>query len=307
MSNGLTDTLLMIEPVCFDYNLQTSVDNHFMTLENKSKDEIQKNALAEFRLMVDQLRSHNINVIVEKDTTQPRTPDSVFPNNWLSFHENNQAVIYPMLAENRRLERRQDIIADVEKYMNKNYRLIDLTEYEKSGDFLEGTGSMVLDRVNKKAYATISERTDKTLFFYFCKIMHYTPVLFKATQKIGDKMFPIYHTNVLMCIADNFSVICLESIENELERNHLIKMLENDEKKIIDISPEQMNAFAGNMLQIKNRQGIKFIALSQTAFKSLNEKQISALSAQNHLIVIPIPTIEKNGGGSVRCMMAEVF
>lgn len=304
---GITHTILMIKPIAFGYNPQTSVNNYFQSAEDKDNSDIQQKALCEFNEMVNKLRENDVDVIVEKDTLYPHTPDSIFPNNWISFHANNLAVLYPMYAENRRMERRIDVLLSVENHLNKKYRIIDYTPFEDDGHFLEGTGSIVLDRANNKAYASISERTDKALFLYYCAQMKLRPVMFEATQEIENQRLSIYHTNVMMCIADEYSVICLESIADIDERKKVISELEENSKEIVEISAEQMNNFAGNMLQIKNRAGDKLLAMSQSAFESLNAEQKQYLELQNKLIIFAIPTIEKNGGGSVRCMMAEVF
>ena len=305
-----TDTLLMIEPVEFGYNPQTAINNYFQQdqqEDNPVDDAAQKLALAEFKAMVAMLRNEGIDILVEKDTPYPHTPDSIFPNNWISFHSDGQVIIYPMFAENRRLERRMDVFLSVEKYMGKQYRLTDISKYELEERFLEGTGSIVLDRVNNIAYASISQRTDKSLFLQYCSHMNFHPVYFHATQMYENDRLPVYHTNVMMCVADKFAVVCLDSIESRDERHNLEKELKKYGKQIVDISLEQMDRFAGNMLQVKNKSGQKFMMLSQVAYDSLNKAQIDIISAENKLIVIPIPTIEKRGGGSVRCMVAEVF
>ena len=305
-----TDTLLMIEPVEFSYNPQTAINNYFQQdqhEDNPEDDAAQKLALAEFKAMVAKLRNEGIDIIVEKDTPYPHTPDSIFPNNWISFHSDGQVIIYPMFAENRRLERRMDVFLSVEKYMGKLYRLTDISKYELEERFLEGTGSIVLDRENNIAYASISQRTDKSLFLQYCSHMNFHPFYFHATQMYENARLPVYHTNVMMCVADKFAVVCFESIENRDERHNLEKELKKSGKQIVDISLEQMNRFAGNMLQVKNKSGQKFMILSQAAYDSLNKIQIDIIAAENKLIVIPIPTIEKRGGGSVRCMVAEIF
>lgn len=303
----ISDTVLMIEPVAFGFNEQTSVNNYFQFPEDKNTTEIQQKALSEFNAMVKKLRENGIYVIVEKDTLYPHTPDSIFPNNWISFHLKNRAVLYPIYAENRRLERRIEVVLAVEKYCEKKYQIIDYTIFEHGGHFLEGTGSIVLDRKNKKAYASISPRTDRALFMDYCAEMKFKPIVFKAKQEVNNELLPIYHTNVMMCVADTYAVVCLESIRNETERENLVSELKGDGKEIVEISIEQMNHFAGNMLQMINKEGQKLLAMSQSAYDSLTKEQIQYLESQNKLITFAIPTIEKNGGGSVRCMIAEVF
>lgn len=303
----LTNTILMIEPVAFGYNPQTSVNNYFQSKEDNDDTETQRKALEEFAAMVNLLQENGIDVIVVKDTYFPHTPDSIFPNNWISFHENAQAVFYPMYAENRRMERRIDVLSAVERFFDKKYKITDYTLFEDDGYYLEGTGSIVFDRENNKAYASYSQRTNKALFLDYCVEMKLKPVLFGATQLVNGEKHPIYHTNVMMCMADTYAVICLDAIENLDEREKVISELQSDGKTMLEITPEQMNQFAGNMLQIKNREDEKFLVMSQLAYESLDSKQLKFLKSQNKLIVPAIPTIEKNGGGSVRCMMAEVF
>lgn len=302
-----TNTILMIEPVAFGFNPQTAVNNYFQQKSEYTDAQIQANALSEFQGMVEILRSKGVNVLVVKDTLEPQTPDSIFPNNWISFHIGGQAVLYPMFAENRRKERRNDILQLIEDKGSVINNVVDFTFWEEQNLFLEGTGSMVLDRVNKIAYAALSERTDKSLFLQLCKVFDYEPVYFSANQTVERKRFPIYHTNVMLSVCEEFAVICLDSIENPIERTVVMDSLEKTGKEIISISELQMHNFAGNMLQVENLAGKRFLVMSQTAFNSLSIEQIELLKSYNELLVIAIPTIEKVGGGSVRCMMAEVF
>lgn len=299
-------TLLMIEPVAFGFNPETSVNNYF---QQRDEDAIttQSEALKEFTEMVEKLKSVGIQVIVEKDTLYPHTPDSIFPNNWISFHPNGKVILYPMFAENRRLERRMEVLIAVETKLGKKFQFTDYSPFEQEERYLEGTGSMVFDRKNRIAYAAISPRTDKMLFLKFCTEMNFKPVIFEATQLINNVRLPIYHTNVMMCVADDFAVACMESVENKKEREILRKELEQSGKIILEISLEQMNHFAGNMLQVKNDKDEKYLLLSQSAFNSLTKEQILFLEKRNELLIISIPTIERNGGGSVRCMAAEVY
>ena len=304
---ALTDTILMIEPVAFGYNIETAVNNFFQQKENHQSEDIAGIAHAQFSNMVKLLQNSGINVIVVKDTEYPPTPDSIFPNNWISFHKDGRAVLYPMFAPNRRQERRMDVILTVENETGKTYDLLDYSDYELRNIFLEGTGSIVLDRINRIAYASLSQRTDKQLFEKFCKEMLFQPVSFHATQQVGQERLPIYHTNVMMCVGEELAVVCPETIQDENERHRLMKMLNETGKKIVEISEEQMHCFAGNMLQLKNKNGEKFMLMSLSAFNSLNNMQLEALKAENELIVPDITIIEKYGGGSVRCMVAEVF
>lgn len=296
----------MVEPVAFSYNKETAVNNYFQQYENPGDASIQANALAEFKGMVDTLRSKNIDVIVVQDTIEPHTPDSIFPNNWITCHQDGRVVLYPMYAQNRRTERRSDILQLIaEKYHISE--VVDYTDYENQRQFLEGTGSMVLDHKNSVAYATLSERTDKTLFLQYCKDFDYYPVYFIASQTVNNKRLPIYHTNVMMCVANSYAVVCLQTIDNITQRNAVVESLSKCSKEIIEITEQQMQQFAGNMLQVENKEGKSFLVLSQTAFKALTDDQVKRISLYNELLPIAVPTIEKYGGGSVRCMLAEIF
>ena len=305
-SGGWGYAILMIEPVAFGFNDQTAVNNYFQQKDFHPEADIQQLALAEFNTMVETLRANGINVLVVKDTEQPRKPDSIFPNNWISFHEGGQAILYPMFAPNRRAERRKDIIEYVSTHGSPVNNVDDFTFWEEKNLFLEGTGSMVFDRENKIAYAALSERTNKEVFLQFCTVFGFKPVYFHATQPVDGKLVPIYHTNVVMCVADKYALICTNCIEDEDELIRVYDQLEQSGKEVIPISRQQMHCFAGNMLQVENRDGKLFLVMSQSAFNSLTEHQIELLKSYNELLVIPIPTIEKVGGGSVRCMMAEI-
>jgi hypothetical protein len=300
-------TILMIEPIAFGFNDQTAANNYFQQKGNASDADLQHQALAEFNRMVNQLRAKGIEVLVVKDTPEPHTPDSIFPNNWISFHEGGQVILYPMFAPNRRSERRDDILRILEGHRLVINNLSDFSFWENQDLFLEGTGSMIFDRVHQIAYAALSDRTDKSVFLQFCETFGFTPVYFSARQTVGGKRLPIYHTNVMLSVADGYAVVCTDSIDNVDERQTLIESLKKNGKEIISISEEQMHAFAGNMLQLQNKEGEKYLVMSQAAFDSLTEQQIKRLELYNELIVIPIPTIEKTGGGSVRCMVAEIF
>ena len=306
-SKQTTHTILMIEPVAFGFNEQTAVNNYFQQQDLNPDTNLQPQALTEFNEMVDLLRSRKINVLVVKDTPEPLTPDSVFPNNWISFHGDGQAVLYPMFAVNRRMERRYDIIEYVSSHGTKINNIDDFSFWEEENLFLEGTGSMILDRTNRIAYAALSERTAKAVLLEFCSVFHYKPVYFFANQTVFGKRLPVYHTNVMMTVADEYAVICLDTIDNINERKVVVDSLDKSGKDIIPISEQQMNNFAGNMLQVENTNGNPVLVLSQSAFDSLNQKQKDRLSSYNELVIVSIPTIERVGGGSVRCMMAEVF
>lgn len=290
----------MIRPVNFLYNKETAVNNAFQVQSPET--DVQQKAIGEFDRFVEKLRSNNIDVTVVNDTPEPHTPDSIFPNNWISFHNDGTIVLYPMFAHNRRLERKPDVLNEVKSSFSTT-RVIDLTEYEHNDKFLEGTGSMVLDRDNKIAYACISPRTDEQVLKDFCTRMNYSPVLFHAVDKNGKA---IYHTNVMMCVGDSFVVVCADSIVDKQEQAAVVTSINNSGKEVIAITPDQMNHFAGNMLQVQNREGKKFLVMSTQAYQSLTPQQLSLLEQYNEIIHSPLDTIESNGGGSARCMMAEI-
>lgn len=308
MSNKqITNTVLMIEPVSFGYNYQTAKNNFFQQNDSVSVESIQEKAKEEFRNMVEKLRKFGINVLVVKDTEQPHTPDSIFPNNWISFHSDGKVVLYPMYAENRRVERREDILDSIEKEGFIINETIDYSRAEEEDIFLEGTGSMVLDRTNEIAYAAISERTNEELFIEFCEDLEFSPVVFHSTQEKNGKRYPVYHTNVMMSVAEDFAIICKESIQDVKERKLVIDFLQTTKKEVIIISEEQMNHFLGNTLQLENDKKERFLVMSNTAYQSLNAGQINAINKYSQILVFDIPTIEKYGGGGVRCMLAEIF
>ena len=296
-----TSTILMIRPVNFVFNEQTAGSNAFQN-RNAEQQRVQDNALQEFDRFVNILRENGVEVIVIDDTAEPHTPDSIFPNNWVSFHNDGAVFLYPMMAENRRLERREDIIMQLEDKFKVKH-VIDLSHFEHENKFLEGTGSMVLDRENKIAYACLSPRTDKEVLEKFCKDSGYKSVLFHAVDQNG---MDIYHTNVLMCVGSSYVVICLDSIKNEAEKQSVINSFQSTQKQIVAISFEQMNHFAGNMLEVQNKHGESLLVMSKSAWDSLNYEQKSILSSFSKPVYSDISTIENNGGGSARCMMAEV-
>ena len=298
-----TDTVLMIEPVAFGFNEQTAVNNYFQVQQEGN---VQDKALKEFNDFVEKLRAKDINVITIKDTLEPKTPDSIFPNNWVSFHKDGKVVLYPMFAENRRLERRNDILDQIKEQFEVT-EVIDYSGAEKDNLFLEGTGSMIFDHDFKIAYGSVSLRLDEELFRKFCHKIGYEAVVFHSFQNAGAERLPIYHTNVMMCVADKFVVICLDCIDDEMEREKVQEMIKHSEKEIIEISEEQMQQFSGNMLQVRNPEGKTFLVMSETAYKSLTPEQISAIEKYSEIIYSDLNTIETNGGGSARCMLAEVF
>lgn len=290
----------MIRPVDFKFNEQTAANNKFQVASTES--DTQTQALKEFDGFVEILRKNGIDVTVVDDTLQPETPDSIFPNNWVSFHDDGSIYLYPMFSDNRRLERRKDILEGLSEKFEVNH-VSDLSFYEMQYAFLEGTGSMVLDRVNKIAYACLSVRTDQEVLDNFCMLTGYESVSFQA---VDDTNFPIYHTNVMMCIGDRFAVICLDSIRNEEEKLAVLLRLANSGKAIVEITLDQMNHFAGNMLQVSNNEGESILVMSEQAFLSLSDDQVTTLEHFSSIIYAPIYTIEKNGGGSARCMLAEI-
>jgi hypothetical protein len=293
--------LLMVRPYQFYFNQQTAANNFFQSdIDIENANEL---ALAEFDTMVEQLRAHQIKVNVVQDTKDPSTPDAIFPNNWVSTHHNGTLCLYPMFAENRRAERKSTVI----NFLHSNYKIqdvLDLTELEKEGTFLEGTGSMVLDHQNKIAYGCLSERLDKATFTNWCHKMQFKPITFKA---VDDKAQPIYHTNVMMCVGNQFVVICLESIPNELEKQILLECFLQTNKEVITISQDQLNHFAGNMLQVFDMHEKPHLIMSEQAHRSLEPAQVKNLEKYNPILPISIPTIEALGGGSTRCMMAEIY
>lgn len=294
-------SILMIEPCSFGFNEETAANNYFqqkMKIEN-----IQERALAEFNSFVEKLRLHGIDVQVVKDTPEPLTPDSIFPNNWISFHHEGKIVLYPMFAVNRRAERKQTVLDAVHKIISVN-EVIDLTHFEEIGLYLEGTGSMVLDREDKIAYACLSDRTDTEVLKAFCRSLGYKAVWFHAADRDGHE---IYHTNVMMCIGDQFAVVCLGAVPNDEERERLVDSIVASKKILVEIDFTQMEHFCGNMLQINNTNEEKFLVMSSQAFNHLRADQISKLAPFNVIIHSPLDTIEAIGGGSARCMLAEVY
>ena len=300
-----TDTVLMVQPVAFGFNPETAANNYFQ--KEGMQENAQARALSEFQNMVELLRSKDIEVIVVQDTLAPHTPDSIFPNNWISFHEDGTVVTYPMFAINRREERREDIIQDLQSLGFQLTKRIDYSELERNQIFLEGTGSVVLDRKHQRAYACLSPRTNRELFLRFCEDLGYKPIYFDALHFVGEEMKPIYHTNVMMAIGSTYSVICLESIVNQEQRERVVQDLQMTDHEVIEITFEQMNRFAGNMLEVKTHDGTSYLCMSQSAYDVLSETQRMRLAQHVRPLVIPIPAIETLGGGSVRCMMAEVF
>ncbi len=290
----------MIRPSRFVFNAETAVNNAFQT--RQPDEAVPQKALAEFNNFVDLLKTNGVDVVVVDDTPEPFTPDSIFPNNWISFHEDGTLLLYPMFAENRRKERKLTVLDTIKKRFTI-HETIDLSFYEKEQLFLEGTGSMVLDRDSRIAYACSSPRTDEIVFKEFCELLNYQPVLFHAVDS-GKQA--IYHTNVLMCVADRYVVICLDAIPDQQERRTVTEAIQETRKLIIPISLDQMNHFAGNMLQVQDGEGRHLLVMSSQAYHSLLPEQREQLISYNPIVHAELSTIETNGGGSARCMMAEI-
>lgn len=297
-----TSTVFMVKPVRFGFNPQTAQSNAFQKKEGYGI-QVQEAALREFLAYATLLRANGISIALAEDTQEPRTPDSIFPNNWFSTHEDGTLVLYPMAAPNRREERKGHFLEIIKKNF-KVTRTVDLTHYEEEGLFLEGTGSMILDRENKIVYACRSPRTDMKVLDDFCSQLGYTPVTFESVDRNGQQ---IYHTNVMMCVGTAYAIVCLESIADPQERENVVTSLEKSGKKIIEITFDQVNKFAGNMLELRNGEGKKFLVMSATARKSLTSEQNRELSKTYRLLSPQLETIETNGGGSARCMLAEIF
>lgn len=303
----VTNTVLMVRPVGFRMNEETAVNNFFQEDIQLKNEEINKKAQQEFDSFVEKLKDVGVNVVVVNDDPELDTPDSIFPNNWVSFHEDGTAVVYPMFAVNRRRERRMEFFEELENRGFKIDEVVDYTNAEDENIFLEGTGSMILDRKNQKAYCSLSPRADEDLFIEFCEDMEFTPVIFTAYQDVDGTRKPIYHTNVMMCLAEEFAVICLDSIDDAKEKKNVVKHLKEDGKEVITISEIQVHSFAGNMLQVKGDNETKYLVMSETAHKSLNRDQINRIEKHCAILSADISTIETCGGGSTRCMLAEVF
>lgn len=298
---SITPHILMIRPVNFGYNAETAVNNAFQVAGQDTQ--AQQKAQQEFDGFVQMLHNNGVDVIVVDDTPEPHTPDSIFPNNWVSFHADGTVCLYPMFAHNRRQERKPHVLEKLrERFIIE--RTYDLTQHENEQRFLEGTGSMVLDRDLKIAYACLSPRTDKTVLEEWCRALDYQPVVFDAVDGAGR---PVYHTNVIMCVADRYIVICMDSLPDAAARERVRNTIDQSGKELIDITMEQMNRFAGNMLQVASIQGETLLVMSTQAYESLTPEQVNRLRSYNRIIHAPLYTIETNGGGSARCMMAEVF
>ncbi|MFM2364185.1 MAG: hypothetical protein RLZZ316_3087 [Bacteroidota bacterium] len=298
------NTILMVRPACFGFNRQTAITNAFQQLpQTIPTAAIQEKALQEFDSMVAQLQQHNINVLVVNDTQEPVKPDAVFPNNWLGTTHSGIITLFPMQAVNRRAEKRDDIlVALTKKYTVTD--VLDWSEFEADGFYLEGTGSMVMDHDNKIIYACLCDRTHKSLLQKYAHYHHYRVMAFTATDESG---FPIYHTNVMLSVGQGFAVLAEAAIKNEFERVAVTQLLLATGHIVIPLSTDQLKSFAGNILQVHNTKGESIIVLSKQALQSLTQEQVKKLQQFGKLLPISIPTIEAVGGGGVRCMMAEIF
>jgi hypothetical protein len=299
-----TDTILMVRPAHFGFNEETAANNAFQVNDQSlSATEIQEKAKVEFDNFVGKLRAVGVKVIVVEDTSDPITPDAVFPNNWVTFHQDGLIITYPMYASKRRLERREDVLNELSgQFAITNH--VRMEGYELENRFLEGTGSMILDRPNRLVYACLSPRTDPELLEEFGQITGYTPVVFHAVDEQGQD---IYHTNVMMAMGETFVVIVMDSILNPEHKSDLLAYFDATGKELIDLSLEQMQSFAGNMLQVRNTTGQTFLVMSTQAYEALRQEQITQIEKHTRILHSPIKTIETYGGGSARCMMAEVF
>ncbi len=300
----LASSVLMIRPARFESNPQTATSNRFQRKTDASPDEQQQSALAQFDNLVSDLRANGIGAIIAEDTSEPHTPDSIFPNNWVSFHADGRVVLYPMEADNRRAERRMDIVESLDTTHGFQVsEIVDLSHHEHSGHFLEGTGSMVLDRVNRIAYACLSSRTQLDVLGDFAQRLDYDVVAFDAVDREG---VPIYHTNVLMNVGEKLAVICDGAIARDDQRAAVLQRLQETGHDVVSLNYDQLDAFAGNMLELRNKDGDRMLAMSQQAYDSLDKKQRCKLQDNGSVITTAIDDIENSAGGSVRCMLAEI-
>ncbi|MCK8141488.1 arginine deiminase-related protein [Flavobacterium sp. I-SCBP12n] len=303
-----TNSILMIRPVAFRMNEQTAVNNYYQkVLDGLLPATVNAKAQQEFDVFVEKLQAVGVDVTVVDDTLNPDTPDSIFPNNWISFHENGDVALYPMFAVNRRQERREEILDMLEEKGFMIQNIVDYTSAEEDGFFLEGTGSLLLDRANSKAYCALSPRADEELFIEFCEDFDYAPVIFEAFQTVDSERKLIYHTNVMMCLGETFAVICMDCIDDKKERKMVLDNLKENNKEVILISEDQVNNFAGNMLEVRGTNDKRYLVMSAAAHQSLTSKQIAQLEKHAEILSSSLDTIEACGGGGARCMMAEIF
>ncbi|GHE29214.1 citrulline utilization hydrolase CtlX [Sphingobacterium griseoflavum] len=304
MTTQTTDTLLLVRPFHFRKNEQTAVNNYFQ--EEVSGDNITQRAQQEFDQLVRCLADHQINTVVIQDDGRYDTPDSIFPNNCISFHQHT-TVLYPMFAENRRRERQLNYVMQLQDRGLRFPTSIDYTAYEQENRFLEGTGCLILDRINRVAYCSLSPRAHSSVVHRFCADMDYEPFIFEAYQSVDGERKPIYHSNVMMALGNNFAVVCLDSIDNNHLRKEMQHKLETDGRQVIAITESQMQHFAGNILEVKSTTGKPHIVMSSQAYRSFTAAQLSQLQTFGEIIHAPLDTIETAGGGSARCMLAEIF
>ncbi len=294
--------VLMIRPATFFFNEQTAGTNAFQQQAAANRQQVLAQAQQEFDTMVDQLRAHHIEVFVVADTPEPEKPDAIFPNNWVSFHHDGRVILYPMMAPNRRHERRIDIL----EWLRQTFiitEVLDESTYEQEGKFLEGTGSLIFDHAHQAVYASRSARTHEELVMRVASLLNYQAVVFDAVDEQG---LPIYHTNVMLWVGSGVAVVCLDAVHSEADQDALLDSFARAGHRVVAISYAQMKAFAGNMLEVADADGMPYILLSQTAFNSLLPGQINALSKTAELLPLAVPTIERYGGGSVRCMVAGI-
>jgi hypothetical protein len=306
--NQTTNSILMIRPVAFRMNEQTAVNNYYQkVIDGLLPETVNAKAQQEFDAFVAKLTAVGVDVIVVEDTLNPDTPDSIFPNNWISFHENGDVALFPMFAENRRQERREELLDILEEKGFIIENIVDYTSAEEDGYYLEGTGSILLDRANGKAYCALSPRADEELFIEFCEDFDLNPIIFEAFQTVNGERKLIYHTNVMMCLGETYAVICADSIDDKKERKMVLDSLKGDEKEVVLITEDQVNNFAGNMLEVKGANDRRYLVMSSSAHKSLTKKQVAQLEEHVTILSSSLDTIEACGGGSARCMMAEIF
>ena len=302
-----TNHVLMVRPASFRANEQTAANNYYQKHTSLSADASLMQAQSEFDSLVSCLRANNINVTIVQDTATPDTPDALFPNNWFALLGNGQLVLFPMFAKNRRVERSDRIFKALSKDGYEINNTVDYSAYEQKHQFLEGTGSMVLDHQNSIAYAALSPRTDAELFHLFCKKFNFTPIAFNAYQTVGEERLPVYHTNVMMVVAPRFALVCLDAVDDPVERALLQDRLTFSGKEVVALTEKQISQFAGNMLALSAAGGKMLLVMSTRAYEALTSQQIAQLQQYVKLVHSPIPTIEDLGGGSVRCMLAEVY
>lgn len=307
MKKQITNTLLMVRPVDYRLNEETAVNNFFQKEMGLSPEEVTQKAQEEFDGFVNKLKKVGVKVIVVDDIKENNTPDSIFPNNWVSFHQNGDVVLYPMFAENRRRERREDILQRIENEGFKIENIVDYTAAERDDKFLEGTGVLILDRQNRKAYCALSPRADEDVMIEFCEDFEYTPIIFKAFQDADGERKQIYHTNVMMGLGEELAIICLDSIDDKSERKLVADSLKADGKTIVDITEGQMHQFAGNMLEVSGAFDKTYWIMSEAARKSLTKSQVDQIEKHSEILSSDLTVIETLGGGSARCMLAEVF